>query len=180
MREPLDPQGFLDKEIEYGITPDNPAYYTLMSAASDLVAKYSKGLVVEIGAGVGTLGEVLISKGIDYYGIDPSLPHRNFAAKRGVKLHDITGYPTKCSVVVSIEVFEHMTDEQVHDYLKVLKADFFIFSSTSHRTENDVYWGHINVKEQAEWIYIFNHYGWVLIDEPKCPTEWTKVFKYEG
>ena len=72
----------------------------------------------------------------------------------------------------------------VYDWVKKLKLNLFkkispkyvLFSSTSVKTEWDFAWGHINVKEQDEWVNMFNGFGYKLLKEMKYPTEYTKLF----
>lgn len=169
---------FFDHEINNGITPDNPDYYNLMSATSNIIKNYARN-IIEIGAGLGTLGECLIQHGSDYYGIEPNSFHREFALSRGVELHDLNGYPNHCQLIVSIEVFEHLTDEQIHDYLGSIEANYFLFSSTPHTTteEFDTWWGHINLKSEEEWIAFFAQYGYSVYNKLSIPTEWSLLFK---
>ena len=65
---------FFDIEVEAGITPENPDYYNLMDSVATLILEYSNN-VIEIGAGMGTLGECLQKKGVNYYGIEPNKYH---------------------------------------------------------------------------------------------------------
>ena len=62
---------FFDIEIQNGITPDNPDYYNLMKATAEIIEEYDPNSVIEIGAGMGTLGECLTKLKINYYGIEP-------------------------------------------------------------------------------------------------------------
>ena len=168
---------FFDIEVENGITPDNPEYYNLMDATANIIIEYAKD-VIEIGAGMGTLGECLQKKGINYYGIEPNKYHQRFAKKRGVKLNDISVYPDNCQMVVSIEVMEHLTDEQIKDYMNNINCEFFLFSSTPYYTtlKQDEAWGHINIKSEESWIEFFAQFGFRLEKKLTLPTEWSLLF----
>lgn len=172
---------FFDYELSIGVTPENPDYFMLMDSVANIIKNYSRN-IIEIGAGMGTLGECLIHKGCDYYGIEPNTYHRNFAKSRGIELHDLKGYPSHCQMIVSIEVFEHLTDEQIKEYLESIEADYFYFSSTPYHTtkEFDAWWGHINIKSEDEWINFFAEYGFRLYKKLTVPTEWSLLFKNEN
>ena len=169
---------FFEHEINNGITPHNPEYSNLMLATSHIIVEYAKD-IIEIGAGLGTLGECLIAKGCTYYGIEPNMYHRDFALERGVKLYDLNGYPNHCELIVSIEVFEHLTDEQINEYLETIESKYFLFSSTPHKTteEFDTWWGHINLKSEDEWIAFFRKYGYKVHGKINIPTTWSLLFK---
>ena len=169
---------FFDIELENGITPDNPEYYNLMDATANIIIEYSKN-IIEIGAGMGTLGECLQKKGINYYGIEPNKYHRDFAYSRRVILCDLEDYPTNCQMIVSIEVMEHLTDNQIKDYLNKINCEYFLFSSTPYYTtpEQDEAWGHINIKSEEKWIEFFSQFGFTLDKKLTLPTEWSLLFK---
>ena len=169
---------FFDIEVEAGITPDNPDYYNLMDAVATLILEYSNN-VIEIGAGMGTLGECLQKKGVSYYGIEPNKYHQRFAKDRGVKLHGVTDYPKQCQMIVSIEVMEHLTDDQIKDYLNSIDCNYFLFSSTPYYTtpEQDEAWGHINIKSEEKWIEFFSQFGFTLEKKLSLPTAWSLLFK---
>lgn len=169
---------FFDHEISIGVTPENHDYFELMNAVANIIKNYARN-IIEIGAGMGTLGECLTHKGCDYYGIEPNKYHRDFAKTRGIELHDLNNYPSHTQLIVSIEVFEHLTDEEINEYLESIEADYFFFSSTPHHTtkEFDEWWGHINIKSEEEWIAFFAEYGYSLYHKLSVPTEWSLLFK---
>jgi hypothetical protein len=169
---------FFDYEISIGVTPENPDYWELMNGTANIIKNYSRN-VIEIGAGMGTLGECLEHKGVDYYGIEPNRYHQAFAKNRGQLLHGIHNYPNRCGMIVSIEVFEHLTDEQINDYLENIDASYLLLSSTPYTTtpEFDAWWGHINIKQTDEWIEFMAEYGYTLYNRLTIPTDWTLLFK---
>lgn len=168
---------FFDHEISIGVTPENPDYFNLMNATANIIRNYAHS-VIEIGAGMGTLGEILQSHGITYYGIEPNPYHREFAKSRGVQLHDLGNYPDHCKMIVSIEVLEHLTDEQINEYLESITAKYFYLSSTPYTTtpEFDEWWGHINIKSVDQWIEFFAEYGYNVLHKISIPTDWSILF----
>jgi hypothetical protein len=170
---------FFDYEISIGVTPENEDYFNLMQATSDIIEQYNPKSVIEIGAGMGTLGECLSQVRIDYYGIEPNKYHRAFAKKRGQLLHGLKNYPKQCDLIVTIEVFEHLTDEQINEYLESIDAKYLLLSSTPYTTtdEFDAWWGHINIKSTDEWINFMAEYGFNLEKRLTIPTDWTLLFK---
>jgi 2-polyprenyl-3-methyl-5-hydroxy-6-metoxy-1,4-benzoquinol methylase len=168
---------FFDHEINNGISPHNPDYYNLMVATSNIIRNYAHN-IIEIGSGLGTLGEVLQSHGITYYGIEPNPYHREFALTRGIELHDLGNYPNHCEMIVSIEVLEHLTNEQINEYLENIQAKYFYLSSTPYTTtpEFDYWWGHINIKSVDQWIEFFGRYGYQVLHKLTVPTDWSILF----
>lgn len=169
---------FFDHEVSIGVTAENPEYFELMDRTANIIKNYARN-VIEIGAGMGTLGECLEHKGIDYYGIEPNIYHREYARSRGITLHDLGNYPSHTQLIVSIEVFEHLTDEQLTDYLTSIKADYLYLSSTPYATtpEFDEFWGHINLKQPDEWVEFMAKFGYSLYKRVDIPTPWSLIFK---
>lgn len=170
---------FFDYEINGGITPHNLDYWNLMMATANIIEEYDPKSVIEIGAGMGTLGECLTKLKINYYGIEPNEYHQAFAKNRGQILHGLTKYPTQCDLIVTIEVFEHLTDEQINEYLENIDAKYLLLSSTPYTTtpEFDAWWGHINLKSTDEWIEFMAEYGYSLEKRLTIPTDWSLLFK---
>jgi hypothetical protein len=169
---------FFDHELSIGVTPENPEYFELMDRTANIIKNYARN-VIEIGAGMGTLGECLEHKGIDYYGIEPNKYHREFARSRGITLHDLGNHPTHTQLIVSIEVFEHLTDKQITEYLTSIQADYLYLSSTPYTTtpEFDSWWGHINIKQVDEWVEFMAKFGYSLYKRVDIPTPWSLIFK---
>jgi Methyltransferase domain len=168
---------FFDHEVSIGVSPHNPDYWGLMMATSNIIKNYAHS-VIEIGAGMGTLGEILTKEGITYYGIEPNIHHQEFAKNRGLLLHGLDNYPNHCEMIVSIEVLEHLTDEQINEYLESIDAKYFYLSSTPYTTtpEFDEWWGHINIKSVDEWIEFFSEYGYQVLHKLTIPTDWSILF----
>ena len=168
---------FFDCEVAAGVTPENPDYYRLMEETANVIDRYNVKAIIEIGSGMGTLIEVLNKRGYKTYGIEPNEYHRDHAKGRGVKLHDLNTYPDKCDMIVSIEVLEHLTDDEIDEYLKRIEAQYFFLSSTPTRTDWDLNWGHINIKTEDEWVTLFKKYEYKLADRLTMPTPWSLMFK---
>ena len=175
---------FFDYEVEHGRTPENPDYLALHAATADLIAKYKPRRVLEIGPGAGTVIECLAQKGIYAAGIDSNPFHRDYFIRRNPLLADRYGLLDhkfdlqSFDFVVSIEVFEHLTDAIIHEYMRPLKPRYFLFSSTPHKStpEFDEQWGHITLKQEPEWIRLFSEYGYALKRKLPLPTEWALLF----
>jgi len=169
---------FFDYEISIGVSPHNPDYWNLMAGTSNIIKNYAQS-VIEIGAGMGTLGECLSKLKINYYGIEPNRYHKAFAKKRGQLLHGLKNYPNQCDLIVTIEVFEHLTDEQINEYLENIEAKYLLLSSTPYTTtpEFDAWWGHINIKSTDQWIEFMAEYGYSLEKRLTIPTDWSLLFK---
>jgi SAM-dependent methyltransferase len=176
---------FFDYEIQNGLMPDNPDYFRLHSFTADLIIQYKPKRVLEIGPGMGTLLECLAKKGFYAAGIDSNRFHRDFFVKRNPQLADryhLLDHKLdlgRFDFVVSIEVFEHLPDALIHEYMKQLKPRYFLFSSTPNQTtpEFDEQWGHINLKQESGWVQLFSEYGYELEKKLTLPTEWALLFK---
>jgi 2-polyprenyl-3-methyl-5-hydroxy-6-metoxy-1,4-benzoquinol methylase len=182
---PFTHKEFFEFEISQGTTPENPAYYNLHSATSDLVAEFHPSKVLEIGPGMGVIIECLNKKGIEAEGIDSNPFHQEYFNKRNPHLiskYHLLDKDLKIDMydfIVCIEVFEHLTDSVIKKYLSRFHAETVLFSSTPHAStpEFDEKWGHINIKTEAQWLRIFQEYGYDIHSKPHLPTEWTLILK---
>jgi hypothetical protein len=77
----------------------------------------------------------------------------------------VSNYYKFYDTVIAIEVFEHIENNMIHTYLKNLRSDFFVFSSTPKKSKTDIIDGHINIKTEFNWINIFGLYGYALNTE---------------
>jgi hypothetical protein len=76
-----------------------------------------------------------------------------------------------------IEVAEHMTDQQLFELFEKIKPTYILFSSTSvSNPEFDLQWGHINLKQQAEWDIFFNQIGYNILRQVSYPTNYSKIY----
>jgi cyclopropane fatty-acyl-phospholipid synthase-like methyltransferase len=81
-----------------------------------------------------------------------------------------------CDLAISIETFEHNTDEEIEKCLSKIDAKYFAFSSTPHKGEIDEEWGHINIKETSDWIKIFQNHGYKVKSNLSI-TPWAILFE---
>jgi hypothetical protein len=72
---------------------------------------------------------------------------------------------------------EHLTDDKLHSMLGNIECKYFHFSSTPHTTTWDEEWGHINIKQEHEWIALFNNHNFQLLTKMNLPTSWSLLFK---
>lgn len=161
-------------------------------------ARYIAGMlhpkrVLDIGAGIGAtiLGFDVI--GVSAYGIEPnqylylhSQTHNKLHGKicntkMNSKSARVFAKMTNADVVTCIEVMEHVTDAEILDTVSniIQYTDWFVFSSTPKKTENDKDWGHINIKSEAQWIDFFTRAGLKFYCKLDQPTNWTLLFKIE-
>lgn len=186
---------FLRVELENGVSAENPAYVSLMrSTAEYLMLIVKPDSVLEIGSGTGVfVREMMLIFGDSFtmpskvIGIEPSKCHYEYAHRHST--HPVTLVsPTEAfeyvtdywHTIVSIEVFEHLTDAQIVQYLDTFKSKYFLLTSTPYATtpEQDEAWGHINIKQPHEWEEIFAMYGYKVKDRPRIPTEWAILFEH--
>lgn len=180
---------FFDVERKAGITPENKGYLNLHYGLADWIIKTCKPEhYFEIGIGMGTCLERVLREGNLGYGYDPNQYHTEFFKTRNPilseraldSLKDAKKHLKESDTVCAIECMEHMTDEVIHDYLKSMSScKYFVFSSTSKRNadpKKDEDWGHINVKEQNEWVELFAQYGFKLNGQRPPITSWAKLF----
>lgn len=185
----LTDQEYLDEELRRGFTYFNPVYRANFEKLTKyIVEKLECKTSFEIGCGTGTLLRLMLDYHVGAWGYDPSVPHKRYWDNQvaGVwkdRFHccpEITiGEPFDC--IIAIEVWEHLTDEQIEKYMNdiVGNCKYFIFSST-HIPDTplfDLQWGHINVRPQKYWVELFKEYGFEVYRRLKNPTDWTTVFK---
>jgi 2-polyprenyl-3-methyl-5-hydroxy-6-metoxy-1,4-benzoquinol methylase len=189
MSKQISHKEFFEAEISMGITPDNPDYLRLhYNFGQFIIDRFKPKRTLEIGAGVGTLLEYLLKKNVEAVGIDLNpyekefFDNRNPSFANSYQIMNITvvdkyiNFPI--DVLISIEVFEHITDKELLSIIPYLSkvCNYFVFSSTPERTDWDLQWGHINVKDTPEWIQFFSPW-FEIIEHLKAPTQWTLLFK---
>jgi len=192
---------FHQAQILNGICFGHSNYEVLMQGVLNyLVEKVNPKSVLEIGPGTGVLLYQMLAKGLDASGVDVNEFSQKYFqdyCKSNGRLGDSYQYilfpffenrisyhkaKWKTDLLISIEVFEHMTDEQIKFYLDNIEAKYFFFSSTPHKSEpwvmadgsimSDERWNHINIKQEPEWLDMFSKYGYKLIDRPGYATHW--------
>jgi len=180
---------FHDTGIAAGITPDNPAYKSLHYGLGRwIIDRFKPSATLEIGCGVGTLLEYLLDHGVRSIGMDINPYEKSFFEKRNFQwaayyfLRSLGEYNTDVpgcfDLLISIECFEHIADEDILKAMPYLARNcrHFLFSSSPQKEGLDPKWGHINIKTEEEWTEFFS--PWFVLDSKlHNPTPWTLLFK---
>lgn len=156
-------------------------YHKLFEHTADHLVKHlNPKTVLELGCGPGVFVSSLLERGVSAKGIDRNRHFKKLNDEH-IILADLKTYQIEQPVdmITSIEVFEHMADEELENILSQIAANckWFVFSSTPHSSPADAEWGHVNIKSKAEWINFFKPYGLKLMHNWALPTHWTMVFK---
>jgi 2-polyprenyl-3-methyl-5-hydroxy-6-metoxy-1,4-benzoquinol methylase len=168
---------FLSIELEVGINPFNPAFKALCDATVTEVEKHAQfKTVFDYGCGVGAYSDAFHRKEYDITAYDHFDSHRNYV-KEMLPHIPISEVPITTDLMLWIEVAEHMTDKEHETLFKTVSPKFILFSSTSETTPNDEDWGHINVKQQEDWVKLFESNGYSLKANLNVPTTWSKLFE---
>jgi hypothetical protein len=124
---------------------------------------------------VSLTGDAFHKAGFDVVAFEYFQAHREYMAEKvpHIKLVDT---PATTDLMLFVETAEHMTDAELDALFGEIRPSYILFSSTSERTDSDVQWGHINVKEQDEWIDYFDALGYRLLCDLPKPTPWSKLF----
>lgn len=168
---------FLKAELELmNLTMDNPAFVALAQEVCDYIAQYNPKSIIDFGCGTGVYSEVIRQDGWNIVAQDIFKSHRDYCRKNYPDLKIIAS-PKETEMMLFIEVAEHMEDEEIKLAIFKISPEFILFSSTPEVTENDERWGHINVKQESEWLEFWKGLGYVLIDTPQTPTKWALMLK---
>jgi len=189
----LTAQEFFEVSNEAGWNQGNPDYRGLFEHFARWVrANLNIRRSLEIGAGPGYFLYCLNRLGIDARGIDGNEYSRAFFQElhpeySGQYTLDplFTGSYGRVDALFSIEVFEHIDDAGLDAIMKkvssVLKPRYIVFSSTPHADPNphwDLQWGHINLKQPAQWDDFFGRHGFLRQPGLRPPvTEWATVYR---
>lgn len=152
--------------------------------------KLAPSSALEIGAGPGYLLYCLNRLGVQSIGVDGNPFSKDFFdhlhpefADRYVLDRFFEQTYANADVVLSIEAFEHIPDDGLHNILGKVRTQvaprFIVFSSTPNLDPNpdwDLQWGHINVKQPDEWRALFAHYGYELATLRPPVTEWASLY----
>jgi len=170
----------------------NPAYRALFEAlASWICNTLHTKTSLEIGCGPGYLIECMVRLGVDAHGIDGNRHFWNdfqllrYNNKHRYVLDALFEKPVqRADTFISIEVFEHIPDDRLHHIMKRVRDEvrprFIVFSSTPFASEIpswDLQWGHINLKQPAEWTRFFSQYGFRLHSAKPPVTEWSQLYE---
>jgi 2-polyprenyl-3-methyl-5-hydroxy-6-metoxy-1,4-benzoquinol methylase len=167
---------FLNAELEMNLTMQNPDFVALAEHVYNYVRKYQFDTILDYGCGTGVYSEVARRNGENVLAMDIFKSHRDYC-KANYPLLKVIARPKPADLMYFIEVAEHMTDQEIEVAVKAVNPNLILFSSTPNTTENDADWGHINIKQEDEWVNHFEKMGYKLIDKPQTPTLWALMFK---
>jgi 2-polyprenyl-3-methyl-5-hydroxy-6-metoxy-1,4-benzoquinol methylase len=176
----ITPEEFLKREIEeFHITYDNPEFLELTRITVEQVKDLDVVTILDYGAGIGAYSDAFHKAGYKVKAYEIWKAHRNYM-KEKVPWVEITEKPITTDLMCFIETAEHMTDTEILTVFKQINPKYILFSSTSNTAAWDELWGHINLKQQEDWIKFFDTLGYRLIKELPYPSPWTKLFKYDA
>lgn len=177
--KPLSPEEFLKVEMDWGISLDNKDFINLAFKTLEMLKPLQEDGVktcLDYGAGIGAYTLGAINNGFDTYTLEIWQPHKDYMRERIANIK-IVEEPVQTDLMLFIEVAEHMTDDQIDEVFKKISPEYILFSSTSIKSEYDVEWGHINMKEQDDWVIFWYNKGYQLMMNTQAPTAWAKLFK---
>jgi 2-polyprenyl-3-methyl-5-hydroxy-6-metoxy-1,4-benzoquinol methylase len=166
---------FLETELNNQISYENLAFRALGIETANQVKDLGIKTVLDYGAGVGVYADGFHVAGFQVSVYEIFEAHRNYM-KEKVPHINIVDNPITTDLMLFIEVAEHMTDKELDKLFKTISPKYILFSSTSDTTPYDEQWGHINIKQQTEWITFFEKIGYTLLKDLSIPTSWTKLF----
>lgn len=166
---------FLKKELGWGIGFHNPIFLNLATSTAEQL-DFEFKTVLDYGAGTGVYSDAFHKLGYDVSVFEIWKAHTDYIKENAPHLK-IVKKPVTTDLMLFIEVAEHMTDKELDSLFSKIQPKYILFSSTSDTTDYDMEWGHINLKQQSEWVTYFNKLDYKLIKEYACPTPWTKLFK---
>jgi 2-polyprenyl-3-methyl-5-hydroxy-6-metoxy-1,4-benzoquinol methylase len=168
---------FLKAEIEtLNLTMNNELFVALAKSVANYCKKFEPSSVIDYGCGTGVYSEVLRMEGYNVMALDVFKSHRDYCKEQYSELK-VIARPKAAEMMLFIEVAEHMTDQEIKNAIDVIEPRVILFSSTPHTTENDEMWGHVNIKQEEEWIAFWNVLGYKLLEKPSTPTTWTLMLE---
>jgi len=172
----ISPKEFLRIELERGISPFNPKFVKKRAQLAQMMEPYKHLKTIDYGAGTGVYAEEFRKAGFDVVAQDIWKEHRDFMKENypGLK---VVARPVKAEFMLFIEVAEHMADSEIDKAIEKIDPEFILFSSTSNRDPYDEKWGHVNIKEQPEWVKFWKDRGYEVKQEMRNPTKWTKLLQ---
>lgn len=170
---------FLQAELDAGIHHKNESFMGLARSVVTALQNYHFKTVMDYGPGTGTYSLAFQEHGYEVVLWEKFEAHREYLRENLPMLH-LIDEPITTDLMLFIEVAEHMTDDELAGLFVQIRPNYILFSSTSERTDWDAAWGHINIKEQSEWVAMFERFGYVIDRSIDVPTSWTKLFKYDS
>ena len=146
---------FLEAELNtLNLTMNNPDFVALAQQVADYLKQYQPDTVIDFGCGTGVYSEVMRQNGFNIVAQDIFKSHRDYCKENYPDLK-VIARPVKADLMLFIEVAEHMTDDEIKEAVFKINPDFILFSSTPETTDFDQDWGHINIKEENEWVFFW-------------------------
>jgi 2-polyprenyl-3-methyl-5-hydroxy-6-metoxy-1,4-benzoquinol methylase len=175
----ISPKEFLETELANGISADNANFMQLAKqTVNQLRIDYST--VLDFGAGTGVYSEAFRQSGKYVKAYEIWKEHREYISHK-FPLVWIVDQPVTTDLMLFIEVAEHMTDDELVALMSKINPKFILFSSTSQVNPGfDEDWGHINIKQQSDWIQFWARCGYEFVQDLGFPTSWSKLFKIKG
>jgi 2-polyprenyl-3-methyl-5-hydroxy-6-metoxy-1,4-benzoquinol methylase len=168
-------------EMRNGIHLENRHFVDMYKlCASEICEITNPKDFTDLGGGVGAYSKAMRERSVytNYY--DANIHHHEYASQYKVAdryyYADFTTQQIEGDLIACIEVMEHIEDERLEPFLKRLKCNYFHFSSTPHTSEMDADWGHINIKQENEWVALFESCGFKLDRKLHFPTTWSLLF----
>ena len=171
-----------DYEMANEIRLENEGFVNMFRTTAKQIAELVEfKTFADIGGGVGTYSLAMkeLDKHVKYYDLNK---YQFYYARQNNVAHkyfqcDITETKIKADLVACIEVMEHITDDKLHKMLDNIECKYFHFSSTPHLFFFDEEWGHINIKQERDWIQFFKGHNFELLTQIEVPTTWSLLFK---
>jgi 2-polyprenyl-3-methyl-5-hydroxy-6-metoxy-1,4-benzoquinol methylase len=170
-------QEFLRAEVEdMNLTMQNEPFVNLAKSVANYCKKFNASSVIDYGCGTGVYSEVFRLDGYNIMAQDVFKSHRDYCKEQYAELN-VIARPKAAELMLFIEVAEHMTDQEIKNAIDIIQPKVILFSSTPHTTENDLAWGHINIKQITEWSEFWKTLGYKIVERPQTPTTWTLTLK---
>ena len=168
---------FLEAELNtLNLTMNNPDFVALAQQVADYLKQYQPDTVIDFGCGTGVYSEVMRQNDFNIVAQDIFKSHRDYCKENYPDLK-VIARPVKADLMLFIEVAEHMEDQEIQEAVFKINPDFILFSSTPEKTDQDEMWGHRNVKQENEWIEMWEKLGYKVIDKPQTPTLWALMLE---
>lgn len=179
-------------DVKYGEEFFTDAWFTNWSELQHILAELVQTVtswrsILDFGCGPGVMIDLMNQCGLNYTGFDPSPEARELYLKHYGQYPDkyITMlHPDSFDVVMSFDVLEHMTDDEVAAFIARFYHVPDIFVNIS-RVSGVL--GHINLKTDDQWITFFALRGRVFNEtltvtlrnkyrniKPSCNDAWDK------
>ena len=167
---------FLEAELKMGISFDNPSFVDLAKHTASQFKDLPIKSVLDFGAGTGVYSDAFYKEGYDVKVYEIWKAHKNYIREKAPHLK-FCNKPFSTDLMAFIEVAEHMTDEELYALFDKIKPTYILFSSTSQSIpEWDASWGHINIKQQAEWDAFYDKIGYSILRQVSYPTDYSKIY----